>query len=160
MSNIARRLEELGIDLPAPRAPIANFVGAVVEGGLMHVSGQGPAKGGEIVYRGKVPTDHDLEAARDAARLTAINILAQANAAFNGDLDRVARVVKLFGLVNCTPELDRSALVIDAASQMMIDVFGPEIGSHARVALSAPALPMGITVEIDAIFRVHDMSAK
>lgn len=157
-NRIAQRLAELGLELPAPHAPPANFVGAVAAGGLLHISGQGPVADGKIAVQGKVPTDHDLDAARQAARLTALNILAQAQAALDGDLDRVVRVVKLFGLVNCTPELPRPALIIDAASQLLIDVFGSDIGPHARTAMSAPSLPFGITVEIDAVFQIRDPS--
>lgn len=154
--RVAQRLAGMGLSLPAPHEPPANFVGAVLDGGFLHISGQGPIRDDKIAYRGKVPDDQDLEAARDAARLTAINILAQANAHLEGDLDRVSRVVKLFALVNCTNELNRPSRAIDAASQLMLDVFGPEIGAHPRVAIAAQSLPFGITCEIDAVFQVRE----
>ncbi len=155
-SRVAQRMAELGLTLPAPYKSSANYVGAVLAGSFLHISGQGPIRGNEITHRGKVPDDQDLEAARDAARISALNIVAQASAALGGDLDRVARVVKLFALVNCTTELNRPSRAIDAASQLMLDVFGTEIGAHPRVAIAAQSLPFGITCEIDAVFQVRE----
>jgi enamine deaminase RidA (YjgF/YER057c/UK114 family) len=153
---VAKRLEELGIELPEPHAPPANFVGAVLEAGFIHVSGQGPVLDGALAHIGKVPTEQSLEDAKEAARLTAINILAQASKLLDGNLDRVIQVVKLFGLVNCTTELDRPSKAIDVASQLFIDVFGPQIGAHPRVAISAQSLPFGMTCEIDAVLQIRD----
>ncbi len=151
--RIARRMADLGIILPEAAPPAANYVGAVRFGNLLSVSGQGPVNGKDILSSGKVGQDLSLEQGQEAARLTCLNVLAQAAAALDGDLDRIVRVVKLFGLVNSAADFDQQAQVMNGASDLMVEIFG-DAGRHARAAIGSPALPFNISVEIDGIFEV------
>ncbi len=150
---IARRLAALGIVLPEAPAPAANYVAVVRMGNLLSVSGQGPVDGREKLSTGRVGQDLSLEQGKYAARLTCLNVLAQVAAALDGDLDRVKRVVKLFGLVNSAPDFVQQAQVMNGASDLMVEIFGDR-GRHARAAIGSPALPFNISVEIDGIFEV------
>lgn len=152
MSKIEARLAELGITLPEAPAPAANYTPFVQAGDLLFVSGQIPLQDGAMVV-GKLGADADLEAGRAAARLCALALIAQAKAAAGGDLDRVARVVKLTGFVNATPEFGQQPQVINAASDLLAEVFG-EKGVHSRSAVGAGSLPFGVMVEIEAIFQL------
>lgn len=151
--SIDARLKELGITLPDAPAPVANYVPAVRTGNLVYISGQVSAAGGEAV-KGRLGADVSLEEGQQAARLSALAILAQVNAAV-GSLDRVARIVKLGGFVACTPEFDQHPAVINGASDLMVEVFGDR-GKHARFAVGVPSLPLGFAVEIDAVVEVAD----
>jgi enamine deaminase RidA (YjgF/YER057c/UK114 family) len=151
--SIDARLAELGLTVPdAPKAAGA-YVGFVRSGDTLYIAGQIPLSGGEIAYSGKVGADVSIEDGQAAARLCALNILAQAKAALDGDLDRVRRVVKLCGFVNCPPDFTQHPQVINGASNLMAEVFG-ERGAHARVALGAGSLPLNVAVEVDAILEV------
>jgi enamine deaminase RidA (YjgF/YER057c/UK114 family) len=149
--RIAKRLAERGIELPMPPAPVASYVPAVRTGNLLFVSGQVSIQGGKVMA-GKVGRDLDLEAAQGAARVCALNIVAQARAAL-GDLDHIKRCVKLTGFVNAEPDFTDHPKVINGASDLMVEVFG-EAGKHARAAVGAPSLPLGAAVEIEAIFEI------
>ncbi len=152
MGKIEQRLQKLGIVLPKPNAPVANYVPYVVSGQLLFVSGQisnGPAG----VLKGKVGGTLTLEEGVVAARLCAINILAQINAALDGDLDRVSRIVKLGGFVNCVAEFEDQPKVVNGASDLIVAVFG-DAGRHARAAVGAPSLPLGAAVEVDAVVEI------
>ncbi|HVS14734.1 MAG TPA: RidA family protein [Thermoanaerobaculia bacterium] len=149
--SIDARLEELGIELPAPASPAANYVPAVVTGHLIFVSGQVPVKDGKLAYRGKVGRDYDLEQAKEAARLVGLNILAQVRAAAGG-LEGV-RCVKLGGFVNCVDDFDQQPAVINGCSDLMVEVLGDK-GRHARFAVGANVLPFDVPVEIDAVFEL------
>jgi enamine deaminase RidA (YjgF/YER057c/UK114 family) len=156
--RIAARLAELGLELPAPMAPVATYVPFTRSGPLLHVSGQGPVRDGTFLHNGKLGAGVTVEQGIEAARLTALNLLAQAGAAlvpaFGDDgLDHITRVVRLFGLVACTPDFIEHPRVIDGASEVMAAVFA-ERGRHARAAGGAPCLPFDTCVEIDAIFEV------
>jgi enamine deaminase RidA (YjgF/YER057c/UK114 family) len=152
--TIDARLARLGIALPTAPRPVANFVPCVLSGATLYVSGQVPALDGELRYRGKVGREVSLEDARAAARLCALNILAQARAHL-GHLDRVARVCMVQGFVNAIPEFTEHPQVINGASDLFVQVFGEEIGSHARFALGAGSLPFNVAVEVAAILEVH-----
>lgn len=152
MGQIEQRLKKLGITLPAPNAPVANYVPYVISGPLLFISGQ-ISNGPGGVFKGKLGGTLTLEEGAAAARLCAINILAQINAALNGDLDRVKRIVKLGGFVNCVPEFEDQPKVINGASDLMVAVFG-DAGRHARAAVGAPSLPLGAAVEVDAIVEI------
>lgn len=151
--QIDKRLEELGIALPEPAAPVANYVAAVRTGNLIFVSGQVPVEGGEFKYVGKLGAGLSVEDGQAAARLCGINILAQLKLALDGDLDRVARIVKLGGFVNSAPDFTQQPQVINGVSDLMVEVFGDK-GKHARAAVSAGALPVGVAVEVDAVVEV------
>jgi enamine deaminase RidA (YjgF/YER057c/UK114 family) len=142
------RLAELGIELPPVFPPVGSYVGCVVVDGMVHVGGHGPVHGDEVV-RGKVGADLDLDAARRAARMTGLSILATLQAEL-GDLDRIERVVKVFGMVNVAPGFDQTPAVIDGCSDLLVEVFG-ERGRHTRSAVGLAELPFGIAVEIELI---------
>jgi len=150
--EVAARLAELGLTLPPAHPPVGTYVGWVITGSQIWVSGQGPVWGQEVRHTGTLGADLDLEQGREAARLTALNLLAQAAEALAGDLDRITRCLKIFGLVNADPGFTDAHRVIDGASDLIVDVLGPA-GRHARAAVTAPALPMGIAVELDAVFE-------
>jgi len=150
--NIEARLAELGIVLPQPAAPIAAYVPVVVAGGLAHVSGQLPFVAGELV-KGRLGEIVTIEEGRAAARACGLMILAQLKAAI-GSLDRVAQVVKLGGFVNSTADFIDQPQVVNGASELMAEIFG-DVGKHARSAVGVPALPLGVAVEVDAIFALR-----
>ena len=151
MSRITERLKELGIELPVPLQPLANYVPYRWSGSLLFISGQVPVQNGTLPYLGKVGVDLSIEQGQAAARLCAINILAQVNAALNGNLDHVNACLKLGGFVNCAPDFSDQPTVINGASDFMVDVFGDK-GRHARAAVGSNALPRNVAVEVDAIF--------
>ena len=150
---IDARLKELGLEIAAPAAPVANYVGYVKTGNLVFVSGQVTIKDGQLQYQGKLGAEVSLEDGQAAARLCAINVIAQLKAACDGDLDRVQRIVKLGGFVNSTPEFADQPKVINGASDLMVEVFGDK-GRHARAAVSAGALPMQVAVEVDCVAEI------
>jgi enamine deaminase RidA (YjgF/YER057c/UK114 family) len=152
--QIEARLTELGIELPQAAAPAANYVPYVVSGNLVFVSGQVTVWNGEFRYQGKVGQDLSVEDGQAAARLCALNIIAQVRAACGGDLDRVQRIVRLGGFVNSTPEFTDQPKVINGASDLMAEVFGDK-GKHARAAVSAAALPLGVAVEVEAVVEIQ-----
>jgi len=151
--TVDARLSELGITLPEAAAPVANYVGYVKTGNLVFVSGQITLKDGKPMYLGKLGAEISLEDGQSAATLCAINIVAQLKAACDGDLDRVRRVVKLGGFVNSTPEFTDQPKVINGASDLMVAVFGDN-GKHARAAVSVASLPLGVSVEVDAVVEI------
>jgi len=152
--NVDARLNELGIELPEAAAPAANYVPYVVSGNQVFVSGQVPFWNGELRHVGCVGDDYTPEQAVEAARVCALNIIAQVRAACDGDLDRVKRVVKLGVFVNSTADFGGQPKVANGASDLMVDVFG-DAGRHARFAVSANSLPMGVAVEIDAVVEIE-----
>ena len=152
--NAEARLVKLGLELPGPTTGTSNRAGAVRSGTMIYTSGHGPAPradGSEL--RGKVGADVTLEEGYEAGRLTGFALLATIQAEL-GSLDHVARVVKLLGLVNCAPGFNQTSHVVDGCSDLMIEVFGTEIGRHARSAVGASELPLDFPVEIEAIFEV------
>jgi enamine deaminase RidA (YjgF/YER057c/UK114 family) len=151
---VEARLAQLGLQLPEPPPPVANYVGSVRTGNLVFVSGHGPHQKGGYRLVGKVDSEVGMSQAREAARLTMVNCLATLRAEI-GSLDRVTRIVKLLGMVNSDPTFTRQAEVIDGASDLLEEVFG-ERGKHARSAVGMGALPMGIPVEIEMIVEVSE----
>lgn len=152
MNTIESRLEELGIALPQAAAPAANYVPYVLSGNMLHLSGQLPMENGKLAVTGLVGRDVDVTAARRAAELCAINLLAQAQAAL-GDLTRIRRVVKIQGFVASTPDFTEQHLVINGASDLLVAVLG-DAGRHARAAVGMASLPLNAAVEIDAIMEI------
>jgi enamine deaminase RidA (YjgF/YER057c/UK114 family) len=151
--TVEKRLQEKGITLPQAAAPAANYVPFVVTDNLVFVSGQVTVDNGTLKYLGTVGDDLNVEDGYAAARLCGLNLIAQVRAACGGDLDRVTRVVKLGGFVNCTADFTDHPKVINGASDLMAEVFG-EAGQHARFAVGAPSLPLGVSVEVDGIFEI------
>ena len=150
-SNIDKRLGEIGVTLPPPGAPGGNYVPYVVVGDLVFMAGQVAREAGKMKYTGKVGRDVSVEDGRAAARLCAVNLLAQLKAACGGDLDRVDRCVRLGGFVNSPPDFTEHPQVINGASDLLVEVFG-ERGQHARTAVGVAALPLDSAVEVEAIF--------
>jgi len=153
MSQVEERLAALGISLPQPVAPVANYVPFVRSGQLLHISGQVSVDAGGGI-RGVVGEDVDAETAKRAARLCGINLLAQMRAAADGDLDRVARVVKLGGFVQAGPAFFEIPQVVNGASDLMVEAFG-DAGKHARSAVGVFRLPMNFAVEVDAVVELR-----
>ncbi len=151
--KIDARLAELGIELPQASAPAANYVPFVRVGTLLFVSGQVTAWNGEIKCIGTVGSDFTIDEGYQAARICGLNLLAQARAALDGDLDRLTRVVKLGGFVQAAPGFTDHPKVINGASDLMVEVLG-DAGRHARFAVGAPSLPLGVAVEVDGVFEV------
>ena len=153
-SAIEERLAELGIELPEPQLPrVAKILPALVHDRTLYVSGQVTAWNGELRYIGKVGRDFDLEEGRAAARLSALNVLAQARQALDGDLDRIARVINLRGFVNAMPDFTEIPAVVNGASELMIDLFG-EAGHHTRTAMGVAVMPFDVAIEVEAIFAI------
>ena len=150
---IDQRLAELGIELPRAAAPAANYVPFVVSGKHVFVAGQIPIESGDIMYRGRLGDGMTVDDGYQAARLCALNIIAQVREACGGKLDRVVRCVKLGGFVNSTPDFTDQPKVLNGASDLMIEVFDDK-GRHARFAVGAAALPLGVAVEVDAVFEI------
>ena len=154
--TIEARLSRMGVTLPSPATPAANYVPAMVSAGVLYVSGQLPTGPQGISCRGRLGAEVALDDARDAARLCAVNILAQARSALAGDLERIRQVLRITAFVASTPEFFDQHLVANGASDFLAEALG-ERGRHARAAVGVAALPLGAAVEIDAIIAVADI---
>ena len=152
MSQIEKRLSELGVTLPDAPTPAANYVPFVVDGNTVYVSGQISA-GPDGLIVGKLGENMAVESGAAAAKTCAINLLSQVKAACGGDIDRLVRVVKLTGFVNSTGDFTDQPKVINGASDFLVEVLGDK-GRHARSAVSAASLPLGVAVEIEGIFTI------
>lgn len=152
MTDVHRRLAELGVTLPVVAAPVANYLAVVVHDGLAVVSGQLPRDDAGLVT-GQVGVDLDVDQGRAAARLCGIAVLAALDQALGGRLDRVDRCLQLTGFVNSPTGFRDHPQVINGASDLMVEVFG-DAGRHARAAVGASSLPLGAAVEVAAIFAV------
>lgn len=154
MGRVEARLQELGVSLPTPPAPVASYVPFVIVGNVVHVSGQVSvdATGG---IKGKLGDSIEVEQGQAAARLCGLNLLAQVKAACGGDLDRVKRVVKLNGFVNVTPDFDPIPQVMNGCSDLMVAVFG-DAGRHARAAVGVNSLPAGAPVEVELVAELAE----
>lgn len=153
MAGHMARLKDLGIHLPEASAPAANYVPYVEAGGLLYVSGQISMDAEGKLITGKLGADLDTAAGAEAAKRCALMLLAQVRAACGGDLDRMTRVVKLTGFVNSTPDFTEQPKVVNGASDFLVEALG-ESGRHARSAVSAGSLPLGVAVEIEGIFEI------
>ena len=151
---IDQRLSQLELELPNPSAPAANYVPYVISGSLVFVAGQVSQWNGERRHKGKVGESIGVEEAYAAARLCALNLLAHLRVACDGDLDRVKRVVRLGGFVNSAPDFTEQPKCVNGASDLMVEIFGKAIGSHARAAVGVASLPGGVAVEVDGIFEI------
>jgi enamine deaminase RidA (YjgF/YER057c/UK114 family) len=153
MSRIEERLSELGLELPEPAPPVANYVPAVRTGNLIFVSGHAPTQAGAFVYLGKVGRELSVDDGYQAARVVILSALASLKAEI-GDLDGVRRIVKLLGMVNSAPGFHDQPAVINGASDLLVELFG-DAGRHARSAVGMAELPMGISVEIEMVVEVE-----
>ncbi len=151
---IEDKLKEMGVDLPTPSAPVANYVNAVRVGNLLFLAGKGPTKPEGGYVAGKVGEDLSIEEGYEAAKLAAIQHLGVLKAEL-GSLDKVKRLVKVLGMVNCTPDFTSQPEVINGYSDFMVEVFGDK-GKHARAAVGMGSLPRGIAVEVEVIVEVED----
>lgn len=150
--KIETRLAELGVTLPEAAAPAANYVPFVRQGTTLYVSGQ-IAMDANGLMQGKLGSGLSIEEGAAAAKVCAINLLAQVRAACDGDLDRLVRVVKLTGFVNSAPDFTDQPKVINGASDFLVEALG-EAGRHARSAVGVAALPLGVSVEVEGIFEI------
>jgi enamine deaminase RidA (YjgF/YER057c/UK114 family) len=153
MNSIDKNLLSLGITLPSPAKPVANYVGTVKTGSLVFVSGQVPLHDGKVLYSGIVGQSVTAEDAKLAARQCAINVIAHLKDACGGDLSRVVRIVKLTGFVASAADFTGHPGVINGASDLMAEVFG-DAGKHARAAVGVASLPMNASVEVEAIAEI------
>jgi len=149
---IDEKLHSLNIVLPTPPKPAGAYIPVVIADQTVYVSGQIPIEDGKVVYKGKVPTEQSLEQAQKAAKLCIINALAQLKAELNS-LDRISKIVKVSGFVNSTQDFTDQPKVINAASDLLFDIFGKS-GQHSRIAVGVASLPLGATVEIDMIVQI------
>jgi enamine deaminase RidA (YjgF/YER057c/UK114 family) len=153
--RIDARLDELGIVLPEARDPVvAKIKSALIAGPFLFVSGQVPQWNGDLRFIGKVGDAFTIEEGQAAARLCALNVLAHARKALDGDLDRIKRVVKLKGYVAATPDVSQVNSVVNGASELMVDVFG-EAGQHARTVAGVACMPFNVAIEVEADFLVE-----
>lgn len=152
MTTPEERLTELGIELPEPTAPVANYLPAAIAGEFLFVSGQLPMGPGGLAYAGKLGREFDVEAGRAAARLSAINVLAQAKGAL-GELSRIKRIARLTGFINGTADFSEPHLVLNGASDLLVEVFAVR-GKHSRTVLVAANLPMNAATLIDAVIEI------
>nr|UXE45894.1 hypothetical protein Hi04_10k_c5418_00017 [uncultured bacterium] len=151
--QIDRRLAELGIELPEPSRPGANYVPFTRSGKQLFMTGQLAQWNGERRFIGKLGQQFGIEEGRQAARLSALNLLAHLRAALEGDLDRVSRCLRLAGYVNSVPSFTDQSKVMDGASDLFVDVFG-EAGRHARLAVGVAVLPYDVAVEVEGVFEI------
>ena len=151
--KIDARLNELGLELPEATAPIANYVPYTVSGNLVVVSGQVSVRNGKAEYVGKLGAGVSIAEGQEAAKLCALNIIAHLKKACDGDLDKVKRVLRLGGFVNCTPDFTDMPQIVNGASNLMVEVFG-EAGKHARAAVGVSSLPLGVAIEVEAMFEL------
>lgn len=153
MSYVENQLQKLGLVLPKVAPSAANYVPYVITGTTLFVAGQIPFLNGEKLHMARLGENYTVEQGQKAAQACALNILAQVNAAVNGDWARVVKCVKLGGFVNATADFDQHPAVINGASDLIVVVMG-DIGRHARFAVGASNLPFGVAVEIDAVFEI------
>lgn len=155
MGRTTERLAAMGIELPASVAPVANYVPARIVGSLLYLSGQIPMMDGSLCATGSVPSSVDVETATAAARQCAINVLAAASEALDGDLDRIDCIVQVRVYVACEPGFTQQSTVANGASDLLAEVLG-DAGRHTRVAIGSVALPMGATVEVEALMALRE----
>jgi len=156
MSKVIEKLEKLGYSLPAPIKPVASYVPALKIGNLVYTSGHLPIKNGKIAFEGEIGGLYSsIEVGAEAAKLCLLNTLSSINALI-GDLDKIIQVVKLTGYVKSAQQFYSQPVVINGASDLLIEIFGPEIGSHTRAAIGVNELPLNSSVELDLIVQVSD----
>ena len=153
MHIFEENIMQLGINIPDMPAPLANYVPYKVSDNVVYVSGQGPVLNGDLMYKGKVNEDISIEDGIKAAEICCINIIAALKKSINGDWNRLDGFLKLGGFVNCKDDFYDQPKIINGASDLLVKIFGDQ-GRHARFAVGSNALPMNISVEIDAIIKI------
>ena len=153
MHLFEENIKNLGLNIPELPKALANYVPYKIVGKTMYVSGQAPVQNGELIYKGKVGSDITIEDGIKAARLCVTNIIAAVKTGLEGDWGKLDSFVKLTGFVNCQDDFTDQPKIINGASDMLVEIFGDQ-GRHARVAVGSNALPLGISVEIDAIVQL------
>ena len=151
--SIKSRLESLGIELPKPSNPGANYVPYLLTGNLLYLTGQLCHWNGERLYIGKLGQEFEIDEGQKAARICGLNLISQLNAALDGNLDRVVKTVRLAGYINSNSEFHGQSQVMNGASDLFMDVFG-EKGKHTRLAVGVNALPYNVAVEVEGIFEI------
>ena len=146
-------IKNLGLNIPELPKALANYVPFKIVGKTMYISGQAPVRNGEMIYKGKVGSDITIEDGIEAAKLCVINIIAAVKTGLEGDWNKLDSFVKLTGFVNCQDSFTNQPKIINGASDMLVEIFGDQ-GRHTRVAVGSNALPLGISVEIDAIIQL------
>ena len=150
---IDEKLKSLNIELPTPPKPAGAYIPVVISDQTAYVSGQIPIKDGKVAFKGKVPAEQSLEQAQSAAKICVINALSQLKSKL-GNLDRISKIVRVSGYVNSSPEFTDQPKVMNAASDLLFEIFG-EKGQHSRIAVGVASLPLGSTVEIDMIVEIN-----
>jgi len=148
-----QRIQELGYELPTPPIPVANYVAAILVGNELRTSGQIPIVDGELRFRGSVPSAQSVEHATEAAILCGLNVIAVANAELDGDLDRIKRVLHLRVYIASDLAFEGHSIIANGVSDLMVNIWG-NAGRHTRVAMGSIGLPLGATVEVEALFLV------
>jgi len=153
MSSVQKRIQELGVSLPSAPDPVANYVPAIMVGNELRTSGQIPMQGGQLLYKGTVPSCQSVENAQKAAAVCGLNAIAVASTLLGGDLDRITRVLSLRVYVASDANFDDHSTVANGVSDLMVAIFC-EYGRHTRVAMGANTLPLGATVEVEVVFEI------
>ena len=155
MNKIDQKLIELGIELPEAAEPMAALLKpARIVADRLLVSAQTPKLNGELIYLGKVGDELDLSTGQEATRLCALNVIAQANKALGGDLARIRAIISVRGYINVNPNFHEIAETLNGASKLLLDIFGNEIGAHARTAIGAASMPFDVAAEVEAEFWI------
>lgn len=152
--RIEARLESLGLELPEPSRPGANYVPYLGVGNLLFLTGQLCHWNGERRFVGKLGAEYDAEQGQEAARICALNLVAQLNVALDGDFERLLKTVRLAGYVNSTPDFHGQSQVMNGASDLFVDLFG-DAGRHTRMAVGVGALPYNVAVEVEGVFEIE-----
>ena len=153
MSKITERISELGLTIPIAPNPVANYVPAIIVGTELRTSGQIPIVDGELQFQGPVPSEQTIEQAVDAAKVCGLNAIAVAAGALDGDLERIQRVIQLRVFIASDAEFKGHSIVANGVSDLMVEIFG-DAGKHIRVAMGSIGLPLGATVEVEAVFEI------
>mmetsp|Transcript_5545 Transcript_5545/g.7847 ORF Transcript_5545/g.7847 Transcript_5545/m.7847 type:complete len:161 (+) Transcript_5545:86-568(+) len=153
---VEKRLAQIGLAIPRSPAPAANYVPFRKSGKQVFISGQIPKNANGDLVMGKLGANYSVEQGQEAAKLCAVALISQMKEACNGDLDKVKAVLKVEGFVNCTDEFTDHPKVINGASDLLVDVFGSEVGAHSRFAVGCSSLPLGVAVEVGAVVEIEE----
>ena len=156
LGKVETSLAEKGFELPKAASPAANYVPYTITESLVYVSGQITYLNGKLKFIGRLGENIDVETGYHAAQLCGLNLIAQVKEACSGDLERVKKVIRLGGFVNSSPDFSEHPTVINGASDLMVAAFGTAIGQHSRFAVGVASLPLGVAVEVDATFKIHE----